>query len=74
MCGMGNLTRAAYAKSAYDALVETSPRYKMKLNAMIVLREQSRGVFSSFMFHLGRLAMPQLRRECVGTRHASCCV
>ena len=26
---------------------------------------------SSFMFTQGRLAMPQIRRECYGTRHSS---
>ena len=38
MCGVGNLTRAAYAISAYDAFCKTSPKYKMKRNTMIALR------------------------------------
>ena len=38
---------------------------------MIALREQSRGVFSSFMFCHGLLPVPQLRRGCSGTRHSS---
>ena len=62
MCGVRKLTHTAYAISAYDALVETSPKYKTERNTMIALREQSRGVFSSFMFCQGRLAMPLLRR------------
>ena len=36
--GVGNLTRAAYAKSAYDAQYETSPKLKSKRNTMIALR------------------------------------
>ena len=36
---------------AYDASCETSPKLNVeKRNTMIALREQSRGVFSSFMF------------------------
>jgi len=38
---------------------------------MIALREQSRGVFSSFMFSNRRLPMPRLRRGCLETRHSS---
>ena len=35
---MGNLPRAAYAKSAYDAQYETSPQLKSRRNTMIALR------------------------------------
>ena len=70
MCGMGNLTRAAYANQRIDAFCKTSPKYKMKRNTMIALRGAIHsGVFSSFMFHQGRLAMPYRRRGCLGTRH-----
>ena len=38
-------------ESAYDASCETSPKLNVeKRNTMVALREQSRGVFSSFMF------------------------
>ena len=41
-------------ESAYDAFCETSPKtLKTKRNTMIALREQSRGVLSSFMFCQG---------------------
>jgi len=41
-----------------------------KRNTMIALREQSRGVFSSFMFLHGRLPMP-LEDVRLKTRHSS---
>ena len=63
MCGVRKLTRTAYAISAYDALQEIGKISTIRRNAMIALREQSRGVLSSFMFYCGRLPMPLARRE-----------
>ena len=50
-------------ESAYDALQEIGKISTIRRNAMIALREQSRGVLSSFMFYCGRLPMPLARRE-----------
>ena len=67
---MGNLPRAAYANLRMMLNVKSSPKELMKLNTMIALREQSRGVSSSYMSHQGRLAMPHIRHEWLRTRHA----
>ena len=50
MRGVRKLTRAAYAKSAYDALNETSPKLKCKRNTMIALRGQS--TWRVFIIHV----------------------
>ena len=71
MCGVGNLTRAAYANQRMTLARKLRQSIKSKRNTMIALREQSRGVLSSFMFYCGRLPMPLARRECMGTRHST---
>ena len=59
-------------ESAYDALVETSPKYQEEAEYDDrATWSNPCGVFSSFMFLQGRLAMPLLRRGCLGTRHSS---
>lgn len=50
MRGVGNLTRAAYAISAYDACSETSPKIMTKWSAMIALRGQS--MWRVFIIHV----------------------
>ena len=62
MCGVRKLTRATYANQRMTLVVKLRQSIKKKRNTMIALREQSRGVFSSFMFLQGRLAMPYNRR------------
>ena len=50
MCGVRKLTRATYANQRMTLVVKLRQSIKKKRNTMIALREQSRGVFSSFMF------------------------
>ena len=56
------LTCAAYANQRMTLTGKLRQSIKKKRNTMIALRVQSRGVFSSFMFLQGRLAMPSSRR------------
>ena len=58
MCGVGNLTRAAYANQRMT-LVGNRQISVIKRSTMTALRGAIHsGVFSSFMFYDGRLAMP----------------
>ena len=63
MCGVRKLTRAAYANQRMTLHVKLRQRFKAKAEyddrATWV---NPRGVFSSFMFLQGRLAMPHMRR------------
>ena len=60
MCGVGNRTRAAYANQRMT-LDRNFAKESSKRNTMIALRGAIHsGVFSSFMFYIGRLAMPPI--------------
>ena len=63
MCGMGNLTRTAYANQRMTLIWKLRQSKKSKRNTMIALRGAIHsGVFTSFMFSNGRLAMPHKGR------------
>ena len=62
MCGVRKLTRANVRESAYDACSESSPKQKEAEYDDRATWVNPRGVFSSFMFTQGRLAMPYNRR------------
>ena len=71
MCGVRKLTHTAYAnqRMTLDRKLRQS-RDEAEYDGRATWSNPC-GVFSSFMFHQGRLAMPSIRRECLGTRHSS---
>ena len=67
---MGNLTRATYANQRMTLNTKLRQRFKAKAEYDDrATWSNPCGVFSSFMFLQGRLAMPRVRRGCMGTRH-----
>ena len=70
MRGVRKLTRAAYANQRMTLSVKL--RQSKKVKAEYDDRatwSNPCGVFSSFMFTQGRLAMPRIERGCLETRH-----
>ena len=71
MCGVRKLTRAAYANQRmplYGKLRQSKDEAEYGDRATCVIHTWR---VSSFMFLQGRLAMPHMRRGCLGTRHSS---
>ena len=66
---MGNLTHAAYAnqrKTLHVKIAKISSKSGIRWSRYV---GNPRGVFSSFMFLLRRLAMPHMKRGDLKTRH-----